>query len=186
MLTTFKETKDCIKSDFEIINGKINFRKLMMSLLFEPGFKYIFWMRLTQYFWLNMKSLRFPLFVISRAILKHYAYKFEFDISYRADIGPGFSISHFGYIIIRSATKIGKNCWVRPGLCIGKKSVEDDSEGAVIGDNVQIGVGANIFGNVKIGNNVSIGAHSIVLKDVPSNCVVAGAPAKIIKTRPEE
>ena len=126
MITTFNEAKRYIKRDFEKINGKATFFKVLSSLFFEPGFKYIFWMRLTQYFWVKQKSIRFPLFVICRFILKHFSYKFSFDISYQADIAEGFSISHHGYIIIRAAAKIGKDCWVRPGLCIGKKDIVDN------------------------------------------------------------
>lgn len=181
MITTFMEAKRYIKRDFEKINGKATFFKVILSLLFEPGFKYIFWRRLTQYFWVKRKSLRFPLFVISRFILKHFSYKFNFDISYQADFAEGFSISHHGYIIIRAAAKIGKDCWVRPGLCIGRKGVVDNSPAAVIGDYVQIGVGVGIFGDVKIGDNVSIGANSVVVKDIPSNCIAAGIPCKVIK-----
>lgn len=181
MLNTFKQTKKCIKADLEKINGKFGIVKLIKTILFEPGFKYIFWMRLTQYFWLKCRGVRFPLFVICRFILKHYSYKFNYDISYRADIAPGFSISHHGYIIIHKATKIGKDCWIRPGLCIGKKDINDDSAGAVIGDYCEIGVGVGIFGSPVIGDNVKIGANSIITKDVPSSCVVAGIPAKIIK-----
>lgn len=119
MITSFKTAKQYIKADYEKINGKISFRGVITSLMFEPGFKYIFWMRLTQFFW-NKKGICFPLFIVCRFILKHYSYKFNYDISYRADIAPGFSISHHGVLIIRAATKIGKNCWVRPGTCIGK------------------------------------------------------------------
>lgn len=180
MLTTFKDTKKCIKCDLEKINGKFSFGKMIKTILMEPGFKYIFWMRLTQYFWVK-KGIVTPLFLICRFILKHYSYKFNYDISYRADIAEGFSISHHGYIIIRNGTKIGKNCWIRPGLCIGKKSIVDESEGATIGDNCRIGVGVGIFGDPVIGDNVSIGANSVVTKNIPSNCVVAGAPAKIIR-----
>lgn len=182
MINTFKEARQYIKLDLEKINGKFSVSKMIKTLMFEPGYKYIFWMRLTQCFW-RKRGLYLILFVICRFILKHYSYKFGFDISYRADIGSGFSISHHGYIIIRAAAKIGKNCWVRPGLCIGKKSVEDDSYGAIIGDNVQIGVGVGIFGNVKIGNNVSIGANSVIVKDVPDNSVIAGVPGKIISKK---
>lgn len=182
MITSFKTAKQYIKADYEKINGKISFRGVITSLMFEPGFKYIFWMRLTQFFW-NKKGICFPFFIVCRFILKHYSYKFNYDISYRADIAPGFSISHHGVLIIRAATKIGKNCWVRPGTCIGKKSVEDNADGgAVIGDNVQIGFGVCIFGNVNIGDNVSIGGNSVVTRDIPSNCVAVGAPAKVIKT----
>lgn len=48
-----------------------------------------------------------------------------------------------------------------------------------IGNNVQIGCGAVIIGNVTIGNNVYIGANAVVLKDVPDNSIAVGVPAKI-------
>ena len=51
----------------------------------------------------------------------------------------------------------------------------------VIGDNVYLATGAKILGPIKIGNNVTVGANAVVIKDVPDNCVVAGIPAKIIK-----
>lgn len=50
----------------------------------------------------------------------------------------------------------------------------------IIGNNVYIATGAKILGPIKIGNNVTIGANSVVIKDVPDNMVVAGVPAKII------
>ena len=68
----------------------------------------------------------------------------------------------------------------KPGLCIGKKNIDERSDGAVIGDNCVIGVGACIFGTPVIGDNVTIGANSVVTKDVPSNCIVAGVPARVI------
>jgi acetyltransferase-like isoleucine patch superfamily enzyme len=52
----------------------------------------------------------------------------------------------------------------------------------VIGENCMIGIGAYIMPGVKIGDQVIVGAGSVVTKDVPSNCIVAGNPAKIIKT----
>lgn len=180
MITSFKMAKQYIKADYEKINGKMTFKGFVMSYLFEQGFKYIVWLRLTQFYWLK-KGICMPLFVISRFILKHYAYKFCYEISYRAEIAPGFSISHHGVLIVNSGTKIGKNCWMRPGTCIGKRSVEYDGNAPVIGDNVQIGFGVCIFGDINIGDNVSIGGNAVVVKDVPSNCVVAGVPAKIIK-----
>lgn len=51
----------------------------------------------------------------------------------------------------------------------------------IIGDNVFLGANVTIIGGVRIGNNVEVGAGSVVVKDVPDNCVVAGNPAKIIK-----
>lgn len=180
MITSFRVAKTHIKCDYEKINGKATAFGIFKSLLFEPGFKFIFWLRLTQFFWVKRRSIRFPLFIICRMIYKHFSYKYGFEISYKTEIGEGFSISHFGYVIIGGNVKIGKNCWVRPGLCIGKKHIDSHSQGPVIGDNVKIGVGATILGDITIGDNVSIGANSVVVKDVPDNCVVAGVPGKVI------
>lgn len=55
----------------------------------------------------------------------------------------------------------------------------------VVGDNVHIGVNSIIMPNVHVGDNVVIGAGSVVTKDVPTNCIVAGVPAKVIKTLDE-
>lgn len=177
---SIKQLLKFIKIDFERINGPIKLKRFLISLLFEPGFKYIIWMRITRYLWLRGGVLM-PLFVASRFVLKHYAFKYTFDISYRTKIGPGLSIAHHGYIVVRAATVIGKNCSLRPGVVIGKRLTDETP--AVLEDNVDIGVGAKIIGGVHIGCNVLIGANAVVTKDVPSNAVVAGVPAKVIKYR---
>ena len=93
--------------------------------------------------------------------------------------GKGLQIWHYGYLIINSAVRIGDNVTLYPGVEIGEK----DGGCPTIGDNVFIGAGAKIFGPIKIGNNVTIAANAVVVKDVPDNAVVGGVPAKIIKIK---
>lgn len=93
-------------------------------------------------------------------------------------IGPGLCFPHYGTIVITQNCTIGKNCRIHPGVGVGTY------HGApVIGDNVYIGPGAKIFGNLKIGNNVSIGANSVVTKDFEDNVSIAGVPASIISNK---
>ena len=86
--------------------------------------------------------------------------------------------------MIHARTVIGKNCIIGQGVTIGGKS--GWYEVPVIGDNVHIHAGARIIGPVRIGDNVEIGTNCVVVKDVPSNCVVAGVPARILKSNMTE
>lgn len=103
-------------------------------------------------------------------------------IIYPNTIGPGLRIYHTGDLIhIKANCLIGKNSTLQPGVVIGNKYIEEDDSRVAIGDNCYLGLGVKIFGELKIGNNVIIGANSVVTKDIPDNCVVGGIPAKIIK-----
>lgn len=93
------------------------------------------------------------------------------------DIGGGLIIQH-GFSTIINAEKIGNNCHVYQQVTIGYNGTRSP----VIGDNVRICCGAKVIGGINIGNNVVIGANAVVCKDVPDNVIVAGVPAKIIKT----
>lgn len=95
--------------------------------------------------------------------------------------GGGLYLVHPRCTII-GAKKIGKNCVVRHLTTIGSNG-RDDMEHLtpIIGDNVDIGCLVGIFGDITIGNNVKIGAGTILTKSVPDNCVVVGNPARIIK-----
>lgn len=57
-----------------------------------------------------------------------------------------------------------------------------DRKVPVIGDDVYVGTGSVVFGEIRVGNNVIIGANSVVNKDVPDNCTVVGNPMRIIST----
>lgn len=97
-----------------------------------------------------------------------------FSIPY-AVAGPGLSIAHYGTIVISTECKIGENCRIHAGVNIGANGGE--KKAAKIGDNVYIGPGAKIVGNINIGNNVCIGANAVVVKDVEDNITVGGIPA---------
>lgn len=89
------------------------------------------------------------------------------------------------FATVINAKSIGKNFQFRNGLTIGNKH-NDNTKIPIIGDNVVAGANVVIIGDIKIGDNVVIGAGSVVVKDVPSNVVVAGNPAKIIRSLNDE
>lgn len=97
-------------------------------------------------------------------------------LDYSCGIGGGLFIQHgFSTIIMAD---MGENCWVNQQVSIGYK---DKSGRPKIGNNVRITAGAKVLGNIQIGDNVTIGANAVVVKDVPSDCVVVGIPASIVK-----
>ena len=81
-------------------------------------------------------------------------------------------------IIVSHFATIGKNCTIFHQVSIAQ---DEFNTAPIIGDNVLIGAGAKLLGDITIGNNVNIGANAVVVNDVPDNCTVVGIPAKIIK-----
>jgi len=94
-------------------------------------------------------------------------------------VGKNFRIDHQSGIVISGYAEFGDNCVVRNGVTVGLKNV-DTPIAPHIGNNVDIGAGAKILGNITIGDNVQIGANAVVLTDVPSNSLAVGIPARII------
>ncbi|WP_455667194.1 serine O-acetyltransferase [Phocaeicola sp.] len=94
--------------------------------------------------------------------------------------GPGLHIVHFGYLWVDASACIGSNCTILPRVLLGKRKPGLQQPNIFIGDNCYIGTGTTILGPVNIGNNVVIGAGSVVINDIPDNVIVAGVPAKII------
>ncbi len=102
------------------------------------------------------------------------------DIPRSARIGPGLLIHHFGGIIIHPQAVVGSNCTLRHGVTIGAR---DASGPATVGNDVVIGAYAQILGSVKVGDRATIGALTLVIKDVPVGATVVGIPAKEIAPR---
>lgn len=110
---------------------------------------------------------------------KQQSIKLGFSIPINV-FGPGLSIPHYGTIVVNPGCKIGANCRLHTSVNIGASAGKPGAP--IIGNNVYIGPGAIIFGNIIIGNNNTIGANSTVNKSfVEDNIVLAGSPAKIVK-----
>jgi serine O-acetyltransferase len=90
----------------------------------------------------------------------------------------GLTIWHYGSIIVNPKARIGKNCQIHGNCCIGNLR-PDSQDSPVIGDNVDIGQGAQILGGIRIANDVKIGAGAVVIKDVLTQGVtVVGVPGR--------
>lgn len=110
---------------------------------------------------------------------------FGIEIAGKCRIGPGLFFPHTQGTVI-GAIAIGDNAIIYHGVTLGAKDLDftyDSSHRPIIGDNVMIGAGAKVLGGIHVGDNVCIAANAVLLKTVPSNVVVAGIPARIVKTR---
>ena len=100
------------------------------------------------------------------------------ELPCEVDVGSNFLIDHFGGVVISGYAKFGNHCRIRNGVVVGLKNIEYPLA-PQIGNYVDIGAGAKLFGDIKIGNNVIIGANAVVLCDVPDNSIAVGVPATI-------
>lgn len=153
-----------------------------VRLIVYPNHIYIYQKTLRKYeYLLNSTNINFrflKLFLVRRKFNK-LSEKLNFMVSPNC-CKEGLRLVHPGGIIINPNARIGKYCTIRPFTVIGNKRTNADDLVPQIGDNVEIGCNVSIIGKIVIGNNVKIGGGSVVVKDVPSNCVCVGNPSKII------
>ena len=126
--------------------------------------------------------------IFPRAIYQFFVeYFLGVELPWDTRVGPGLQLHHGTGLVVNHSTVIGRNCTLRHCTTIGNKQRADGSfsDSPVIGNDVDIGSNSVILGAIRIGDGAVIGAGSVVVKDVPAGCVVAGNPAKIIRFAPE-
>jgi serine O-acetyltransferase len=140
------------------------FKKFSHLLIYYPEFSFVFFWRIQSNFFL-------------------WKILFKYNKSckiFTSSLIQGGLVAYHPLATVINAKKIGKNFIFRNGLTIGNKN-NDNRLLPSIGNNVEVGANVVIIGDIKIGDNVIIGAGSVVVKSVPSNSVIAGNPARIIK-----
>jgi cysteinyl-tRNA synthetase len=105
------------------------------------------------------------------------------EIHPAARIGGGFFIDHGMGVVIGETAEIGENCLLYQGVTLGGTGKETGKRHPTLHNNVVVGTGAKVLGAITIGDNVKIGANSVVLHDVPKNSIVVGVPGRVIKKK---
>jgi serine O-acetyltransferase len=106
----------------------------------------------------------------------------QIEIDPRAHIGPGLMLPHSGSLVI-GPVRLGAHCNVFQGVTLGSSTTEEDLSHLstpVLGDRVWVGPGGVIAGGLQIGDDASIGANSVVMRDVPPRGVVLGVPSRLV------
>ena len=163
-----------IKADLYRYNGLQGFSGFIKGLRI-PGFRYTYIYRTLKES--KKYSLKWFFFYFLHT---RYSYKYGFQIPSNTEIGKGFYIGHFGSLVINGKAKIGINCNVAHNVTIGQANRGKLKGYPSIGNNVWIGTGSVIVGNINIGSNVLIAPNSFVNIDIPDNSLVIGNPCKII------
>lgn len=126
------------------------------------------------------KPFRAPFSILYRAMYRRIRNHYGIDLPYTVGLGRRVIIEHSGAIVIHGNSGIGDGCILRQGVTLGNRSLQRPLEAPHLGKAVNVGAGAKILGNVKIGDGAQIGANSVVLVDVPARAAVMGVPARIV------
>ena len=149
-------------------------RSYFEILLCYPGVHALFFHRISNFFWeLNLK-------LIARIISNFSRFFTGIEIHPAVKIGKNLFIDHGMGIVIGETTVIGNNVTIYQGVTLGGTKWEKKKRHPNISNNVIIGAGAKVLGPISVGKNSKIGANSVVTKNVPSNTVVIGIPARVV------
>ncbi|MBQ4141596.1 MAG: serine acetyltransferase [Clostridia bacterium] len=180
MITTKKELEYYLKQDAIALRQS---NKKHPNFFGDEIWKFQIILRKSEYYsnlYRNSKKCYVFHFVWYKLLLHRYSVKLGFSIPINV-FGPGLSIAHYGTIVVNSAAKVGKNCRIQEGVNIG--ATNGSSAAPQIGNNVFIGTGAKIIGDITIADDVAIGANAVVVKSITENgCTYGGVPAKKISS----
>jgi serine O-acetyltransferase len=162
-----------LKADFQIIFERDPAaRNRLEVLLCYPGFHAIVMHRLAH--WLQTHQVQ----VLPR-LISHIARIFTgIEIHPGATIGQGVFIDHGMGVVIGETTIVGDYCLIYQGVTLGGTGKETGKRHPTLGRHVVVGAGAKVLGNIQIGDHSRVGAGSIVLRSVPTQCTVVGVPGR--------
>jgi serine O-acetyltransferase len=126
------------------------------------------------------KFLRGPFSVIYRAMYRRCRNVYGIELPYTVKLGRRVVFEHQSGIVIHGHTVIGDECIIRQGVTLGNKTLDRPYDAPVLGKRVNVGAGAKILGAVNVGDDATIGANAVVVRDVPAGAVAVGIPAQII------
>ena len=124
-------------------------------------------------------KMRIPLF--PRYLSQLGRFLTGIEIHPGAEIGRGLFIDHGMGVVIGETSVIGDNVTIYQGVTLGGTGKERGKRHPTIGNNVVIGAGAKILGNITVGDNAYIGSNAVVIRDIPPNSTVVGVPGRITK-----
>ena len=150
-------------------------KSFLEILLLYPGLHALIHHRIAHFFY------KIHLFFIARLINQVSRFMTGIEIHPGAQIGKGLFIDHGMGVVIGETSVIGDNVLLYQGVTLGGTGLVKGKRHPTISDNVVVGAGAKILGNVTIGDNSYIGANAVVIKDVPPNSTVVGVPGRITK-----
>jgi serine O-acetyltransferase len=142
--------------------------------LASPGLHAIWNHRLAHLLW-SRPGLR----MVARLVSQFSRFLTGVEIHPGAQIGRRFFIDHGMGVVIGETAEVGDDVMLYHGVTLGGRSLKREKRHPTVGSRVTIGAGARVLGPVYIGDDVQIGANSVVVKDVPAGAIATGIPATI-------
>ncbi|MCS6880173.1 MAG: hypothetical protein RMK84_03815 [Oscillochloridaceae bacterium] len=157
----------------------------LRSAYLHPALAGVLYYRIGHWLWLNRRNplifLAFLGYLAFYPLVRMYS---GLELLPQTTVGPGLQVLHLGPTVIHYRAILGSNVTLLHSVTIGVSVIGISNIGAPrIGNNVAIGAGAAILGDITIGDNVTIGANAVVTRSVPADTTVVGNPARPVFTR---
>lgn len=147
----------------------------------RPGFRAVAVHRFgTWRMGIRSRLIRAPFSLVYRWMYRFVRNFYGIELPYSVVLGRRVVIEHQHGIVIHGSSVIGDDCVIRQGVTIGNRYLHKPLEAPVLGHRVNVGAGAKLLGGIRIGDDASIGANAVVLRDIPSGATAVGIPAVIL------
>ena len=168
---------DHIRADLAIIRERDPASRGWLEIVCcYPGFQAISLHRISHRLW----TCRLPLKLVARCLSQIGRSLTGIEIHPGARIGHSVFIDHGMGVVIGETAEIGPRCLLYQGVTLGGTGKEHGKRHPTLAENVVVGAGAKVLGAISIGTNTRIGAGSVVVRNVESDCTVVGIPGRVI------
>ncbi len=157
-----------IIEQIKLIKSKDPAIKSCLEVLLYPSFRVMIYYKIAHFLYTRKR------YFLARCLSEKAKRKTGIEIHPGAKIGKNLFIDHGTGVVIGETTIIGNNVTIYHGVTLGGVSSDNVKRHPTIGNNVMIGCGAKVLGNITIGNDVKIGANAVVIHDVENNKTVVG------------